>query len=169
MERFGLKHGGMRWRRVSAEGLWLEARKRDELDNLNSPCLSLSPFSSPCFLHSSLSSYGLPSWWTPGLLSLPLISLSLFSHNLPADRRSGAMMDDALSESDNIFSQSPKPDRAASEAGRCWPSFTVCEVQLLCSVTPLTTPISAALGLCKLELTTRPCLLKICTPPCHNI
>lgn len=159
----------MRWRRVSAEGLWLEARKRDELDNLNSPCLSLSPFSSPCFLHSSLSSYGLPSWWTPGLLSLPLISLSLFSHNLPADRRSGAMMDDALSESDNIFSQSPKPDRAASEAGRCWPSFTVCEVQLLCSVTPLTTPISAALGLCKLELTTRPCLLKICTPPCHNI
>lgn len=42
-------------------------------------------------------------------------------------------------------------------------SFSVCEVQLLCSVTPLTTPISAALGLCKLELTTRPCLLKICT------
>lgn len=41
--------------------------------------------------------------------------------------------------------------------------FSVCEVQLLCSVTPLMTPISAAQGLCKLELTTRPCLLKICT------
>ncbi|KAK2835235.1 hypothetical protein Q5P01_015719 [Channa striata] len=33
----------------------------------------------------------------------------------PADSRTGAMMDDALSESDNIFSQSPKQDRAASE------------------------------------------------------
>ncbi|KAK2908126.1 hypothetical protein Q8A73_009199 [Channa argus] len=65
----------------------------------------------------------------------------------PADSRTGAMMDDALSESDNIFSQSPKQDRAASEV-----------------VTPLMTPISAALGLCKLELTTPPCLLKICTP-----
>lgn len=54
--------------------------------------------------------------------------------------------------------------RSASISGRPeLAPFSVCEVHLLCSVTPLTTPISAAPGLCKLELTTPPHLLKICT------
>uniref|UniRef100_A0AAV2KXI8 Uncharacterized protein n=1 Tax=Knipowitschia caucasica TaxID=637954 RepID=A0AAV2KXI8_KNICA len=65
------------------------------------------------------------------------------------------MMDDALSESDNIFSQSPEPDRPASGVAPALALLSVCEVQLLCSLTPLATPISAALGLCKLELTTQ--------------
>lgn len=52
--------------------------------------------------------------------SLPLFclfSLSLSSHNQSTDRQTGAVMDDALSESDNIFSQSPKPDRTESAVG----------------------------------------------------
>lgn len=84
----------------------------------------------------------LPSWWTPGLLlprSLSLFSLSLFSHNQPADRRTGAMMDDALSESDNIFSQSPKQDRAASEVGRRWP-LSVFVRSNCCVQSPLSRP-----------------------------
>lgn len=115
-----------------------------------------------CSLPVSLTIAFLVDSWASSSLFSP--SPSLFPHNQPADRRTGAMMDDALSESDNIFSQSPKQDRAASDVGRRSGSFSVCEVQLLCSVTPLTTPISAARGLCKLELTTRPWLLKICTP-----
>lgn len=61
------------------------------------------------------------SWASFSLSLFSLFSLSLFSHNQPADRQTGAMMDDALSESDNIFSQSPKQDRAASEVDQRWP------------------------------------------------
>ncbi|KAF0041879.1 hypothetical protein F2P81_005411 [Scophthalmus maximus] len=74
------------------------------------------------------------------------------------------MMDDALSESDNIFSRSPKPGSGGIRGRPALASFSVCEVQLPCSVTPRTTPTSAAPGLCKLELTTGPCPLQICTP-----
>lgn len=86
----------------------------------------------------------LPSWKTPGPLSLflslfCLFSLSLFSHNQPADRRTGAMMDDALSESDNIFSQSPKQDRAASEVGQSWP-LSVFVRSICCVQSPLSRP-----------------------------
>lgn len=91
------------------------------------------------------------------------LTLSFRPQSAPLTGRAGAVMDDALSESDNIFSQSPKRDRAASEAGRCWPPLSVCEVHLPCPLTPLTTPISAALALCKLELTTPPRPFKICT------
>lgn len=49
------------------------------------------------------------SWASISLLSL---SPFLFFHTQAADRRTGAMMDDALSESDNIFSQSLKQDQA---------------------------------------------------------
>lgn len=49
------------------------------------------------------------SWASISLLSF---SPSLFFHTQAADRRTGAMMDDALSESDNIFSQSLKQDQA---------------------------------------------------------
>lgn len=54
--------------------------------------------------------------------------------------------------------------RSASIRGRPEPApLSVCEVHLLCSVTPLTTPIWATLGLSKLELTMPPHPLKICT------
>lgn len=115
-----------------------------------------------CILLPFLFSLSLPSWGTlEPLFCLP--SLPFSRHNQPADRQTRAVIDDALSESDNIFSRSLKRDRAASVVGRSWPPLSVCEVHLLCSVTPLTTPISAALGLCKLELTTPPRLLEICT------
>lgn len=98
--------------------------------SLSSPLsFSLSPVSlSIAFL--------VDSWASP---SLSLFSLSLFSHNQPADRRTGAMMDDALSESDNIFSQSPKQDRAASEVGRRWP-LSVFVRSNCCVQSPLSRP-----------------------------
>lgn len=74
----------------------------------------------PCFFLSFRLSY---NCLLGGLLGfvLSLFSLSLFSHNQPTDSWTRAMMDDALAESDNIFSQSPKQDPAASEVGRHWP------------------------------------------------
>ena len=67
------------------------------------------------------------------------LSPSLFSHNQRADRQSAAMMDDALSESDNIFSQSPKQDRAVSDVGRRWP-LSVFVRSNCCVQSPLSRP-----------------------------
>lgn len=64
---------------------------------------------------------------------LSLFTLSFPPQSAPLTGGAGALMDDALSESDNIFSQSPKRDRAASEAGRSWPLSvfvrSICRVQ----------------------------------------
>lgn len=121
--------------------------------------LLLYLFLSPFLLKIAfLRRWALPPYSPPSFLTL-----SFRPQSALLTGRTGAVMDDALSESDNIFSQSPKRDRAASEAGLCWSPFSVCEVHLLCPLTPLTTPISAALALCKLELTTPPRPFNICT------
>lgn len=130
--------------------------------------LSLS-FPLSLFLSLPLFLFKLPPWWTPELLSFSLISLSLFSYNQPTDRRTGAMMDDALSESDNIFSQSPKQDRAASEVGRCWPLSVF--VRSNCGVqSPLSRPPYQLRWACaNWSWPHGPAFSKSAHWPCHNI
>lgn len=79
--------------------------------------------------------------WAPPLLSSPLslFTLSFPPQSAPLTGGAGAVMDDALSESDNIFSQSPKRDRAASEAGRSWP-LSVFVRSICCVQSPLSRP-----------------------------
>lgn len=95
-----------------------------------------------CILLPSLFSLSLPplflkspSW---GTLE-PLFCLPSLCHNQPADRQTGAVIDDALSESDNIFSRSLKRDRAASVVGRSWP-LSVFVRSICCVQSPLSRP-----------------------------
>jgi len=100
-ERFGWRMEG--WSRgvcpIGGSGggggaLWPKARKWvHEMAGETKLYLSSSPlffffFLSPRF-SPLLLLLQLPSWWTPGLLILSLSFHSLFSHNLPADRRTG--------------------------------------------------------------------------------
>lgn len=84
------------------------------------------------------------SWASISLLSL---SPSLFFHTQAADRRTGAMMDDALSESDNIFSQSLKQDQAVWDAGQRWP-LSVFVRSNCCVQSPLSRPPYQLHGAC---------------------
>lgn len=70
---------------------------------------------------------------------LSLFTLSFPPQSAPLTGGARAVMDDALSESDNIFSQSPKRDRAASEAGRSWP-LSVFVRSICCVQSPLSRP-----------------------------
>lgn len=114
-------------RRPVAGSQWMDAEAMFSL----SSSLSLFPFLA---LPVSLTiAFLVDSWAFSSLL------LSLFFHNQPTDRRTGAMMDDALSESDNIFSQSPKQDRAVSDVDRRWP-LSVFVRSNCCVQSPLSWP-----------------------------
>lgn len=73
-------------------------------------------------------------------------------------------MDDALSESDNIFSRSPKQDRTASAVGKSWP-LSVFVRSNCCAQSPLSRPPYQLRWVCANR--SRPhgllCLLNICT------
>lgn len=159
VKRYGWKMEGWRrggyplWVPVAASQAVSQWMGTEAILSLSSPYLFLSPL---LFLLQ------LPSWWTPGLLSLSLFTLSFLPQSASWQADWGHDGRCPLQVRQHFLSV-PEA-RSGSIRGRlALASFSVCEVQLLCSVTPLTTPISAALGLCKLELTTRPCLLKICT------
>lgn len=135
--------GKVGWRSVSIQGHCGQKPSHESVDGWRGyiflDLLSFSPSFSPpvslkiTTLEDSWAYFSLP------LSLLCLFSLSLFPHNHLADRWTGAMMDDALSESDNIFSQSPKQDRTASEVGKDWP-LSVFVRSNCCAQSPLSRP-----------------------------
>lgn len=159
------RDGAEEW--ISSGALWPKARQWISrwLQRLYSPCLPLF-FSS--FLLSSCFPYNcLPG----GLLGFYLSSLSFTFSFLP---QSGSWQADRGHDGRcplrvrQHFLSVPEARSGSLRHRPTLASFSVCEVQLLCSVTPLTTPISAAQGLCKLELTTRPCFSKSAQWLCHS-
>lgn len=101
--------------------------------------------------------------------SAPLLLSSVSPHSLfsptisPADRGCGGRDGRCPLRVRQHFLSVPEARSGGIRGRPELAPLSVCEVHLLCSVTPRTTPISAALGLCKLELTTPPRPFKICT------
>lgn len=143
-----LKNGGMKQRSESARGLcgrkpgkWVSGCRGYSLLVF----LFFFFFSLSCSPPVSLTiAFLVDSWASISLLSL---SPSLFFHTQAADRRTGAMMDDALSESDNIFSQSLKQDQAVWDAGQRWP-LSVFVRSNCCVQSPLSWPPYQLHGAC---------------------
>lgn len=100
--------------------------------------------------------------------TLSLLTLSFPPQSAPLTGGAGAVMDDALSESDNIFSQSPKRDRAASEAGRSWP-LSVFVRSICCVQSPLSRPPYRLHWACaNWSWPRRPVPSKSAQRPCHS-
>lgn len=135
-----LKKRGMQQRRGSTQGLHGQKPDSESVDGCRGHAL-LVYLSFP-FLVSSSPPVSLTIAFpvdSRAFFSPLSLLCSLFFHNQAADRWTGAMMDDALSESDNIFSQSPKRDRAASDAGPRWP-LSVFVRSNCCVQSPLSRP-----------------------------
>lgn len=163
-----LKNGGMKQRSESARGLcgrkpgkWVSGCRGYSL-------LVFLFFFFFTFLLSSCFPY---NFLLGGLLGFYLSSLSFTFSFLPysgswqADRGHDGRCPLRVRQH---FLSVPEARSGSMRRRPTLASFSVCEVQLLCSVTPLTTPISAARGLCKLELTTRPCFSKSAQWLCHS-
>lgn len=120
-------------------------------------------FLSSCFFYNCL-----PGRLPPGLL-FSSTSSSLCLHSLIPPQSAGWQVDCGHDGRypfwvrQHFLSVPEARSCSIRVLGPALASSTVCEVQLLCSLTPPTTLVPAVLCLCKLQLTTRPCPLKICT------
>lgn len=131
-----LKKRGMQQRRESTQGLCGQKPDSESVDGCRGHALHVFLFFSSSPPVSLTIAFTVDSGAFFSLLSF---LWSLFFHNQAADRWTGAMMDDALSESDNIFSQSPKQDRAVSDVGPRWP-LSVFVRSNCCVQSPLSRP-----------------------------
>lgn len=161
---------GVRGEGISSGASWPKARQpvRGRVQRLYSCCLPLFLSTNFFFLSSCFFYNCLPGRLPPGLL-FSSTSSSLCLHSLIPPQSAGWQVDCGHDGRypfwvrQHFLSVPEARSCSIRVLGPALASSTVCEVQLLCSLTPPTTLVPAVLCLCKLQLTTRPCPLKICT------